>query len=235
MSTETNGHSDSLSIAPQDAESLISKAQAKLLLTQDLAESRYQNDPWQFMVDCVTTLDQVKQQKRRFPPRNYQQRLTEVWLREKLLLVPKSRRMMISWTMVALHYWMIRFQPGSKVAFVSRKEGRDESEGSAELVWRANFIHENLPNHIRKLPAEYKFCRFWFPSTSSEIIGVGQGAEQLRQYTFTAIFADELAFWEWAREAYVACRPTIEGGGRFTGISSARPGFFKQLVFDEAV
>ncbi|MHA2313209.1 MAG: hypothetical protein ACXADF_17115, partial [Candidatus Thorarchaeota archaeon] len=79
----------------------------------------------------------------------------------------------------------------------------------------------------------YAWCRFQIHSDPpSEIIGIGQGANQLRQYTVTAILADEMAFWEEAQATYVAALPTIEGGGKFAGISSAHPGFFKSLVHD---
>jgi phage FluMu gp28-like protein len=67
----------------------------------------------------------------------------------------------------------------------------------------------------------------------SEINAIGEGAHQFRQLVATAVFADEFAFWEKARETYSASRPTIEATGRFTGVSSAYPSFFKQLVFDE--
>jgi hypothetical protein len=49
----------------------------------------------------------------------------------------------------------------------------------------------------------------------------------------TAIFGDECAFWEHARAFYAASKPTIDGGGRITLVSSASPGFFQQLVFDQ--
>jgi len=108
-----------------------------------------------------------------------------------------------------------------------------ESEGSAELVWRAKFIHEHVPEGLlMPCPIDYKFCRMAFPN-GSEIIGIGQGADQLRQLTITAILGDEVAFWEHAREFYSASKPTIEGGGRITLVSSAYPGFFEQLVHDQ--
>lgn len=210
------------------------RAQAKLQQLQKDNDAKYAADPWKFLVEAVMTLDQVKGEIRKYPPLPYLEKLTRVWEKERLLLVPKSRRMLISWTMVALHYWLARFRPGTTVAFVSRKEGRSESEGSAELVNRARFIHEHLPPDIEKIETEYKFCRLSFPSIHSEILGIGQGPDQLRQLTLTAILADEMAFWEQARDAYIASRPTIEGGGRFTGVSSANPGFFEQLVNDAA-
>ena len=88
------------------------------------------------------------------------------------------------------------------------------------------------PQSIR-VPVVYKFCHLVFPASESEIVGVGEGPDQLRQHTLSAIFADELAFWDRAFDTYVACRPTIEGGGRFTGVSTPGPGFFKSLVMDQ--
>lgn len=41
-----------------------------------------------------------------------------------------------------------------------------------------------------------------------------------------------MAFWEDSQKMYASAMPTIEGGGKFTAISSAGPGFFKRLVFD---
>ena len=112
------------------------------------------------------------------------------------------------------------------------KQGLNESEGSAELVWRAKFIAEHLPASI-KVPVVYKFCHLVFPASESEIVGVGEGADQLRQYSLTAIFADEFAFWPAAYDTYVASRPTVEGGGRFTICSTPGPGLFKQICHDE--
>ena len=190
---------------------------------------------WAFLTSACYTFDQIEGKKRPFPAHlDYLKVLVDTWCAERLLLVPKSRRMIVTWTMCALHYWLARWgHAGAKIALVSRKEGRSESEGSAELVWRCKYIHEQVPRNVTPCVAEHTFARLRFPHNGSEIIGVGQGADQLRQHTLTAIFADEMAFWEQAQETYTASRPTIEGGGRFTGVSSAHPGFFKALCHDE--
>jgi len=208
------------------------RAEARLRCKQQDNESKYANDPWLFLIECVWTLDQITGKIRKFPNHPYLQYLTEEWMNNRLMAVAKSRRMMVTWWAVALHYWLVRFRPGTTIAFVSRKEGRNISEGSAELVNRAKFIHDHLPGTLSAAPVDYKFCRLSIPSSYSEIIGIGQGPDQLRQLTVTAIFADELAFWEQARETFIASRPTIEGGGRFLGVSTANPGFFQQIVED---
>ena len=227
-----------------DAEETALRARARLRALQKDSSAKYRDDPYAFLVECVWTLDQASQQVRRFPDlddppcacgagcKNYIAHIVNTWRREKRYLVPKSRRVMVSWTMVALHCWLARFFPGTTIAFVSRKQGLNDSEGAAELVRRVKFIEEHLPVEIEPLPFQYNFARLKYPSIGSEIIGFAQGADQLRQYTLTAIFADEMAYWELAHDTYSASIPTLEGGGRFTGVSSANPGFFKQAVFD---
>lgn len=201
-------------------------------LLQRLA--RYREDPWAFLSECVYTLDQTDKlsPKKRFPTHfTYLYVYTRCWEKYYKIAVPKSRRMFMSWCNIALYLWDTMFHNGRFNAFVSRKE-----EAADELVRRAKFIYENIPEDMiprELLPkAHYKFCNLIFPETNSQIQGFPQGADQLRQFTFSGILGDEMAFWENAQAMYASSMPTLEGGGRFTGISSPGPGFFKNLVFD---
>lgn len=223
------------------------RAHVKLRLDQKRAEERYAKHPWPFLCECVYTLDQVRggflggtSDSGRILPLvaedekedSYLRELTEEWMTEPLLALPKSRRMRVSWWSIAVHYWLARYHAGSKIAFAARKAGNDDSEGSAELVKRAYFIHEHVPKFCKPRPVEYKTGRLQFLDSRSEIVGIGQGADQLRQHTCTAILGDEVAFWTEARDFYTASKPTTEGGGRVTLVSSAYPGFFENLVYD---
>jgi len=195
--------------------------------------TQIQADPWEFL-KCVRTLDQVDRKNpiKPFPVHfEYLELYVRVWERERLLAVPKSRRMRMSWTNVALYLWDAMFNVGRNHAFVSKKE--DDSD---ELVKRADFIYENLdpiklPREL--LPAKIcKYCELSFRDINSRIGGYPSGSDQLRQHTFSGILGDEVAFWPNAAEMYASSFPTIEGGGRMTLVSSAAPGFFKNLVFD---
>lgn len=235
-------------IAPTTDE-LRLRAKARLKALQVRNERRYAQHPWPFLAEAIWTVDQVRNRIAKFPSEaddpdptcgcapggcgSYRHHLVNRWLTEPRLLIPKSRRMLATWTMLACHYWLARYRPNSLVAIVSRKRGETDAEGSAELVKRVRLMHEHLPAEVRPLTLEYQFARIRFPQINSEIVGIGQGADQLRQYTCTAILFDEFAFWEEARASYGASFPTLEGGGRLTIISSANPGFFKQLVHDE--
>lgn len=194
---------------------------------------RYHNSAWDFLMECTRTLDQVDQETpiKTLPDREYARYYCELWQRASLLAIPKSRRMTMSWFTIGLYLWDTMFHEGKFNAFVSKKE-----DDAHELVSRAKFIYEHIPeDKIPKalLPAmTSKFCLLEFPDMQSKIQGFPQGADQLRQFTFSGIFGDECAFWEHAKAFYSASFPTIEGGGRMTLVSSPAPGFFKQLCFD---
>jgi hypothetical protein len=130
--------------------------------------------------------------------------------------------------MVFLHLWLAMFREGVAIFFVSDKEDKSD-----ELVKRAEFIYKYIPDSMVLKPRiKSSYCYLEFPGLNSYIQGVPQGADQLRQFTASAILADEFAFWEKARETFMASKPTIDGGGKFTCISSPKEGFFKELCFD---
>lgn len=198
---------------------------------------RYKQDPWAFLSECVYTRDQVDQKNpiKRLPlDWDYLRLYTRVWQDHKLLAVPKSRRMFMSWNNIALHLWAALFFPGQEYAFVSKKE-----DDAGELIKRAEFIYDHIPpdkiprHLLPKKEMRSKPAAISFPEIKSKIQGFPMGADQLRQFTFSGILGDESAFWEEAQKFYSAAFPTIEGGGRMTLISSRSPGFFQRLVYDQ--
>lgn len=205
--------------------------------TSKVAETmqRWFNDPYAAIREgAIFTLDQTdfKTPVKPFPrDRPWLEQVTHEWQHSRLLLVPKSRRMMLSWLMCYLHLWLAMFHPGRSIFIVSDKEPKSD-----ELVRRCEFIFDNIPNDlILKPQVRSKYCLFEFPGLDSYIMGIPSGASQLRQYTASAIFFDEFAFWGNASETLGAARPTIDGGGRIAIVSSAQDGPFKRLVFDEAL
>lgn len=201
---------------------------------------RYKNSPWAFLEDCVYTLDQVSSTSpiKPFPTHlDYLQFLTYIWQKHKLTAYPKSRRMVCSWLMISLYTHDTMFNTGRFNAFVSKKE-----ENAGELVSRAEFIYQHIPTwriprellpKIRSGAMTKKPPVLEFEDIHSKIQGFPQGADQLRQFTLSGILGDECAFWEEAEAFYSASKPTLDGGGRMTLISSRSPGFFKKIVFDK--
>lgn len=181
----------------------------------------------------IYTLDQTdfKQPVKLFPPRENLEFLTRDWETHRLVLYPKSRRMMLSWLMTYLHLWLAMFHPGRSVFLVS-----DKAEKSFELLDRCEFIYNNIPEDALMKPLmKRKQDMIEFPGLDSYIKGIPSGADQLRQYTASALMFDEFAFWKDAQETLSAAHPCVEGGGRITIISSALDGPFKRIVFDQAL
>lgn len=196
----------------------------------------YRNDPWLFLTECVFTKDQVDQKNpiKKFPSHwPYLKFYVRTWQQALRIAVPKSRRMTMSWTNIALYLWATMFYPVQDFAFVSKKE-----DDAGELVRRAEFIYDHIPEDkiprvlLPRKETRQKPAALSFPDIESKIQGFPMGADQLRQFTFSGILGDECAFWEEARKFYSASAPTIEGGGRMTLISSRSPGFFQRLCYD---
>lgn len=201
---------------------------------------RFARDPWAFTTSCVFTLDQVSQDSpiKPFPAYlDYLAFLTGIWKVEKLLAVPKSRRMFCSWNFISLFLHDTIFNQGRFHGFVSKKE-----DDAGDLIARAEFIYRKIPEW--RIPAALlpkikngKMSKqppmLEFEEINSKIQGFPQGADQLRQFTLSGILGDECAFWDQAQSFYSASKPTLDGGGRMTLISSRSPGFFKKIVFDQ--
>ncbi len=195
---------------------------------------RWYNDPWSPIQEGkIFTLDQTDfvHPVKPFPIKTHLEQITRAWQREPMLLLPKSRRMMLSWLGCWLHLWVAMFHPGRSVFIISDKEQKSD-----ELVRRCEFMYTNIPDGtILKPTVRSKYCALEFPGLDSYIMGLPSGAAQLRQYTASALLFDEFAFWSDAMETLGAARPTIEGGGRLTIISSAQDGPFRKLCFDETL
>lgn len=204
------------------------------------ARAKYARHPWAFLTDCVYTLDQVDSLHpiKPFPSdMEYLEFLTAVWLKHRLLAIPKSRRMTCSWNFISLYTHDTIFNSGRFNGFVSKKE-----DDAAELVSRAEFIYKHIPEwripkallpKIKNDKMSKQPPLLEFEEISSKIQGFPMGSDQLRQFTLSGIFGDEAAFWPEAQKFYSASKPTTDGGGRMTLVSSRSPGFFKKIVFDK--
>lgn len=155
------------------------------------------------------------------------------WLREKIVLIEKSRDMMATWLVVSLYTWDTLFHKNRENIFQS-----DDSTKTLDLVERAFFIWDNQPAFIKRHnPAVFSAGQtragiLRVPSLTSTILGFPQGPDQIRQYHPTGVFMDEMAFQAEAEDAFMAVKPAIQAGGRLTGVSSANPGFFYSCCRD---
>jgi hypothetical protein len=201
------------------------------------------DDPWLFLKYAIFTKDEVDsvQPVKRYPAHFlYTKFIVRMWEKEKKIAIPKSRRMTVSWTCLALITHELLFFKGRSWAVTSKKE-----ENARELVSRIEFMIQHIPPEVISPNLLPKMKRggmqssppaIEFAETLSKVQGFPQGGNQLRQYGFSGIFEDECAFQEESEDTYAAAIPTIRGGGRFIKVSSRAiedGGFFKKIVFDK--
>jgi len=147
----------------------------------------------------------------------YIDELLEAYVTEPKILVEKSRQVMVSWIFLTAILWDVLFHPSRRVAIVSKK-----TEDARKLIERMQFMYEQLPVEWRpKLDFAYHpLPKVTCGETHSQILGIPQGAEQLRSDTFSVIFSDELAFQDDQEKTWTASKPTIDGGGTFIAVST---------------
>lgn len=194
---------------------------------QDIEYVLCEKDPVYFLTNYAYTLDQHDAlfPMKRFPDKEYVREYVRMWRENDLLLVLKSRQIMASWLSMGMLLWEVQFNKGRFCFAQSKKE--DDADA---LVERAYQMYLQEPAWIRRKEAKYSYCTLRFPENSSMIKGIPQGGDQIRMHTASIIFMDEMAFQDEAERSLVAAKPTIDGGGKFVGISTAEPGFFQTLV-----
>jgi hypothetical protein len=170
-----------------------------------------------------------------FPDKAYIHELVRFWLAQRMNIIEKSRQMMCSWVLCSLYLWDAQFGV-NRLSFLSSKKEED----SDRLIQRCFTIWTNQPDFLRRAhPAEYSFCHLKFRRRDdpdalpySELWGIAQGPDIIRQHVGSGLFVDEGAFQLDLEALIGAAKPMLSGGGRLDIVSSASPGFFQQLVED---
>ncbi len=163
-----------------------------------------------------------------FPDKPHLFYLIELLRTQNRLLVPKTRQMTVTWVVCAFFLHRMIFFPSRLIFFSSKKELDAEA-----MCERTKYMYDGLPRWMKNIsPVEKKHCKLISERNRSQIIGVPAGADQLRSYTPTDIFADEAAFQDELRAMLAAAIPAIGHRGRIVLASSASPSFFSDLVFD---
>jgi len=212
---------------------------------QDIEWATCREDPYYFLINWAKTLnvhDEVNPIQP-FPDKEYLKILVDTWLKTQLLLVPKSRQMMMSWLFTTLYLWDTIFHEARMTFFQSKK-----AEDADDILKRSKFVWDNLPKFLKRYYSGGKLhvlhCnpqhkgqhvsgKMSFPEINSEIRAIPEGGDVIRMHVASGILADEMAYQAEARSAFTAAKPTLSAKGRFTGVSTPEHGtFFEELVFD---
>jgi len=171
--------------------------------------------PWHFFTEHVFTQDPARGVCR-YPDYDYLREFLGVMQKERLLLVPKSRQMMVTWSVVAYILWLALFHKSGVYLFISRNERCAE-----ELLDRARFIIEHLPPYMQPKRLTNSSEEIEFAQIGSRILSLPASPNGPRMYSPTAVFWDEMAFTPFDEQIWTALKPALDSGGQFIGVSSS--------------
>jgi hypothetical protein len=206
----------------------------KLLLSskeaRELEIAKCAIDPFYFLWSdqrYVWTFDSFEESNRKvksFPYKEYIHYLLWRIHNDKILFIPKSRQIMVTWLMCYYLWWDARFHPFELNFAQSKKE-----EDAANLVYnkewvtaRISFMEYMLPDWMRDAGATASYGKINF-SNGSIVWGIPQGGDIIRSYTPSILFGDEAAFQSEAEAAYGAAKAAAR---KIILASSAEPGWF---------
>lgn len=185
-------------------------------------------DPLRWLLRWVYTKDEAKQQTRRFPWKPHIVEFLNRFLTEKLLIVIKSRKMLMTWVMCALSVWMAQFNKNTLVIIQTQREQDAEA-----LIERCVFILDNQPEFLRQpYKMRSKPCDIRFHDNGSRILGIPKGENVIRMHTASMVYIDEAAFVDNLEKSIAATNPCIMGGGKLVMVSTVQPSYFIDLVED---
>lgn len=128
------------------------------------------------------------------------------------ILIEKSREMGVSWIMLYIFVWYWLFKPGSNFLIGSYKE-KLVSDGTIDSMFgKIRYIVDRLPQWI--LPKGYNpkkhFTRMslYNPHIETYITGDTMNPDFGRGARKTAIFFDELGFWDYGKAAWESSSQT---------------------------
>lgn len=151
------------------------------------------------------------------PDKDYLRLFAYAWVHEPLLVVPKSRQMMVTWLFVCIASWMVTFQNAQLIGFQSKKEGDADA-----LLERVQTVLKGLPRDRFYVPTiSKKYAELSVKERDSKIVAMSENPEGPRSHTFSWFFSDETAFQEYAEDAIRAVLPTVRGGARLTLVSTS--------------
>lgn len=213
--------------------------------------NHYARNRFAFLTECCKTIDEVAaggtldqfamatekpETVKLIPALPHIKRFVDSWEQERLIAYLKSRRMVATWTMLALDFHLALFAEHSAIYVISMDQSK-----SNELLKRVVFMYENLPADfpkpkikIHKGHQDGNPRRIDFPEVNSFIEGVSQEPDAIRGKGATLLHVEELAFWQWPELSWKAMLPTIQGGGKMAIVStSLANSYFNRLVSDE--
>src|SRR3989339_1373091 len=144
--------------------------------------------PRSFMTESVKTLDPIRGISP-FPQFPYVWQLVRAAQENRFLLVPKSRQMFVTWTILAYILWRALFRGPGIYLLLSRNERCAE-----ELITRLRIMLDNLPAFMRPSIAANSRQEIAFGKLGTRIFSIPATPDGPHMYSPSGVFWDEMAF-----------------------------------------
>jgi len=198
-----------MSTAPDERAALIEE----IRIRRELKDREYAASCNLWASEQVRTVDEATQSVRRWPQdKPYLAELFDIFEQEQLIALPKSRRLLVTWSVALWATWRARYHLHNAIYIQS-----DKLEKSAYVTdKRCKFIEDNLVDDWAKRTytsirtSQGMVGRITYPDTASYLVAVAQGADMIRSYTASAVIMDESEFQENAHAALTAMTALIE-------------------------
>lgn len=150
---------------------------------------------------------------------------------ERLLVIPKSRQMRMTWFIAA--YLVVKVLTLRNLLAIYQTKREDDALAFMERVY---FLYNHLPAWIRKIrakhvPAKENRYKLEVPKAGNKIWGIPSGADVIRMNTVTIFVSDEVNFQPEAKGSLRAAGPSLGATGQGIWLSTANAGgLIQQLV-----
>lgn len=156
-----------------------------------------------------------------FPKKSYFVPLMACLLKERRILIPKSREMISSWTICGYVTWLAQWHGPLTAVIQTVKEDK-----AKELIRYCTILATNqdvqlLEKHPLASRTDLKLE--W--ASGSRIFGIPGGEDQIRMYHPHVVVFDEVAAMVDAEQCWNAAEPV---SSQMIGVSTARPGWFAE-------
>lgn len=163
---------------------------------------------------------------------NLRSLLTE-FCREPLVLVPKSRQILVTWSVAAYAIAKALTQKHFLAIYQTKREDDAQS-----FMDRVRFMYDHLPDWLREIRPREKAprdnrMRLELVTQDSKVWGIPSGADIIRMNTVSLFIADEVDFQPEAKASLRAAAPSLDGGQGIWISSLALGGLMTQLIHGE--
>lgn len=164
------------------------------------------------------------------PDYPYLHHLLDLLCTEPLLVIPKSRQVMVTWTVLA--YLLVRcLQREFHLNILQTKREED----AKSLMDRVHFMYDRLPTWIRKarpklVGPKFNSMKLDLRARSSMMWGIPQGADVVRSNTVSIYFSDETDYQPESAASLRAAIPSLDSGQGIWVSTPALGGLMEKLV-----